>query len=60
MAEQLVTMNLQVDNPNEAVALFGTQDANLRRIEQEMNVSIVTRGETVSVSGDAEAVKVVE
>ncbi|AKO94184.1 PhoH family protein [Priestia filamentosa] len=60
MAEQLVTMNLQVDNPNEAVALFGTQDANLRRIEQEMNVSIVTRGETVSVSGDAEAVQVVE
>ncbi|RAS77915.1 PhoH family protein [Priestia endophytica] len=60
MAEQLVTMNLQVDNPNEAVALFGTQDANLRRIEQEMNVSIVTRGETVSVSSDAEAVQVVE
>ncbi|XJZ26269.1 PhoH family protein [Bacillota bacterium Lsc_1132] len=52
MTEQLKTINLQLENPNEAMSLFGTADANLKMIEQELGVSIITRGETVSLSGD--------
>lgn len=52
MTEQLKTINLQLENSNEAMSLFGTADANLKMIEQELGVSIITRGETVSLSGD--------
>ncbi|MFJ8527931.1 PhoH family protein [Bacillus sp. NPDC094106] len=60
MAEQLVEMNQQVENDNEAIALFGVNDANLKVIERELAVSIVTRGESVRVSGTDEAVALVE
>ncbi|EEK77184.1 PhoH family protein [Bacillus cereus] len=60
MAEQLVEMNQQLENPNEAIALFGVNDAHLKVIERELNVSIVTRGETVHVSGADETVTLVE
>lgn len=60
MAEELVEMNQQLENPNEAIALFGVNDTHLKVIEQELNVSIVTRGESVRVSGADEAVALVE
>ncbi|MBO1626492.1 phosphate starvation-inducible protein PhoH [Bacillus cereus] len=60
MAEQLVEMNQQVENHNEAIALFGVNDAHLKVIERELAVSIVTRGESVRVSGTDEAVVLVE
>lgn len=60
MAEQLVEMNQQLENTNEAIALFGVNDAHLKVIERELNVSIVTRGETVHVSGAVETVALVE
>ncbi|MBU7593629.1 PhoH family protein [Metabacillus halosaccharovorans] len=60
MPEELVTMNQQVENPNEAIALFGNHDIHLKRIEEELNVSIVTRGEGVYVSGNAEHVQLVD
>ncbi|MGZ0056548.1 PhoH family protein [Bacillus cereus] len=60
MAEQLVEMNQQLENANEAIALFGVNDAHLKVIERELNVSIVTRGETVHVSGSVETVALVE
>jgi phosphate starvation-inducible protein PhoH and related proteins len=60
MSEKLITINQQLENPNEAIALFGIHDVHLKRIEQELDVSIVTRGETVSVSGDIERVQLVD
>ncbi|HDR4420387.1 TPA: PhoH family protein [Bacillus cereus] len=60
MAEQLVEMNQQLENTNEAIALFGVNDAHLKVIERELNVSIVTRGETVHASGAIETVTLVE
>ncbi|EJQ28702.1 PhoH family protein [Bacillus cereus] len=60
MAEQLVEINQQLENTNEAIALFGVNDAHLKVIERELNVSIVTRGETVHVSGAVETVTLVE
>ncbi|HFJ9358357.1 TPA: PhoH family protein [Bacillus cereus] len=60
MAEQLVEMNQQLENTNEAIALLGVNDAHLKVIERELNVSIITRGETVHVSGAVETVTLVE
>ncbi|PAE23311.1 PhoH family protein [Bacillus sp. 7894-2] len=57
MTEDLKTMNLQLEDPNEAIALLGNSDANLKIIEQELNVSIVTRGESVYVSGEMDKVE---
>ena len=59
MTEELKTMNVQLNNSNEAIALIGNSDANLKVIEQELGVSIITRGETVYVSGDLEQVELV-
>ena len=60
MSEDLITINQQLENSNEAIALFGIRDVHLKRIEDELNVSIITRGETVSVSGDSDNVKLVD
>jgi phosphate starvation-inducible protein PhoH and related proteins len=60
MPEELVTMNQQLENPNEAIALVGNNDVHLKRIEEELNVSIVTRGEAVFVSGTSEHVNLVD
>lgn len=60
MPEDLSLIKQQVENPNEAIALFGNHDANLKLIEEELGVSIVTRGEAVQVSGEKEHVHFVE
>jgi phosphate starvation-inducible protein PhoH and related proteins len=56
MTENLKTINVQLENPVEALALFGTSDANLKMIESELGVSIITRGEAVCLSGEEEKV----
>ncbi|RSD22740.1 PhoH family protein [Mesobacillus subterraneus] len=56
MTEDLKTMEIQLANPTEAISLFGNADMNLKLIEQELGVSIVTRGESVGISGPEEKV----
>ena len=56
MTEKLTTINVQLENPAEAITLLGNSDQNLKTIEEELNVSIITRGESVSLSGDEEKV----
>ncbi|ASN05194.1 PhoH family protein [Virgibacillus necropolis] len=55
MSTNLNTIDLHLTNSNEALALFGTNDKNLKQIEDKLDVSIVTRGEKVSVSGSDDA-----
>jgi phosphate starvation-inducible protein PhoH and related proteins len=57
MTEKLININVQLENPAEAIALFGNADSNLKIIESELNVSIVTRGEAVSLSGNEDSVE---
>lgn len=57
MTEDLKTISVQLENPNEALAILGNSDANLKMIEDELNVSIVTRGENIQVSGTEESVE---
>lgn len=61
MPERLLhTIDLQLHNPNEAIALFGPGDTNLKVIEESLGISIVTRGEAVSVSGSEAVIQKVE
>ncbi|WP_445490346.1 PhoH family protein [Niallia sp. 03133] len=50
MTEDLKTMNVKLNGPNEAVALLGNGDSNLEILEKELDCNIVTRGETLHVS----------
>lgn len=59
MTEELKTLNVQLHSANEAISLFGNNDSNLKIIEQELHVSVVTRGETVHLFGDANKVELV-
>jgi phosphate starvation-inducible protein PhoH and related proteins len=56
MTENLKTINVQLENPTEAINLFGNSDSNLKIIEQELDVTVITRGESVSLSGEEEKV----
>lgn len=57
MTEELKTINVQLENPTEAISLLGNADSNIKIIEQELDVSIITRGESVSLSGDSNHVE---
>jgi phosphate starvation-inducible protein PhoH and related proteins len=60
MPEDLKVIDLQLENANEALQLFGTEDRNLKQLEEQLAISIVTRGEQVSVSGNDEDIKIVQ
>lgn len=60
MQENVKTINLQLQTLNEALSLFGTEDRNLKMMEEKLQLSIVTRGESVNVSGNPEALQLAE
>lgn len=60
MPEDVKRVNLQLKDTNETLALFGTEDRNLKQIEEHFRVSIVTRGEEVRVTGPEEEVRTTE
>lgn len=47
-------IQLHVEDPNETVMLLGISDQNMKLIEEQLNVSVLTRGDTISISGDEE------
>ncbi|MBU5265888.1 PhoH family protein [Virgibacillus proomii] len=60
MPENLTVIDLQLTSPNEALALFGNNDKNLHQLEQLLDISITTRGELLHVSGEEQAVTLVQ
>lgn len=60
MSDNLTEIDLQLTNSSEALALFGTNDKYLKQIEAQLNVSIITRGEQVRVSGKDEDISHVQ
>ncbi|MCL2546807.1 MAG: PhoH family protein [Oscillospiraceae bacterium] len=52
MLEQII----QVDRMEELIALFGSFDQNIRLIEKQYGVVIVSRGDEVKISGEVEVV----
>ena len=47
---------INIDRMEQAVALFGSFDENIRLIENEYAVSVVGRGSEIKVSGEPESV----
>lgn len=52
MTESLHQINLPLEDVNVTRELFGNNDIFLRRIEEQLDVSIVTRGEQIQVIGE--------
>jgi len=57
MSAELTTAKIELENQDEAFVLFGNADVNLKLLEEQFNVTIVTRGETVNLSGEASAIE---
>jgi len=53
MQEDQLT-ELHVQDPNEAILLLGISDGNMKVIEQELGVQIITRGESIRIDGEAD------
>ena len=52
----MIEQTISVERLEEAAALFGSFDENIRIIERELDVSVVNRDGSLKVSGEAEAV----
>ena len=52
----MIEQTIDVERLEEAAALFGSFDENIRIIERELEVSVVNRDGSLKVSGEAEAV----
>ena len=53
-------LQLQFDDNSLLPLLFGEHDQHLARVEQQLNVSIATRGNKIAISGDPDAVTAAE
>ncbi|WP_096188356.1 PhoH family protein [Evansella halocellulosilytica] len=60
MTEKRQTIQLGVQNANEVQALFGPNDRHLKRLEEALNTTILTRGEEVMVTGSPEDIQKIE
>ncbi|MET3699283.1 phosphate starvation-inducible protein PhoH [Bacillus oleivorans] len=56
MSEALKQISIELEGPEEARELFGIEDQHLKIFEEQLGVSIVTRGERVLVSGPEEKI----
>ena len=53
MFEQIIN----VDRMEQAVSLFGCFDENIKLIEKEFSVAVISRGSELKVTGEAENVQ---
>ncbi len=60
MPEDFIMIDLNLENVNEIAALFGSADTHLKTLEQELNVSLITRGETILATGSEEEIELVK
>lgn len=60
MTEEIMTKKIELENANEARTLFGNSDNHLKRMEEEFEVALITRGERLHINGYDEPVSQVE
>ena len=53
---KIIERIVNADRVEDMIAVFGSFDENIKRIEDSLNVTIVNRGSDLKVSGDEEAV----
>ena len=56
MTEKQIEQIVNADRVEDLIAVFGSFDENIKRIEEALGVSIINRGTDLKVSGDPEAV----
>ena len=56
MADRQIEQTVNADRVEDLIAVFGSFDENIKRIEEALNVSIINRGTDLKVTGDPEAV----
>ena len=54
MPDNVKVLKLELESTNEAYSLLGNADSNVKVLEDELHVSIITRGEAINVTGDPE------
>lgn len=52
----MIEKTIDIDRMEQAVQLFGSFDENIKELEKECGVTILSRGTDIKVSGDAEGV----
>jgi phosphate starvation-inducible PhoH-like protein len=60
MPEDFIMIDLNLENVNEIASLFGSADSHLKTLEQELNVTLITRGETILATGSEEEIEIVK
>lgn len=60
MTENLAEARVTIDNVKDMALLFGNQDSNIKCIEQQFNVRIVTRCGEIAIIGEEKDVKSVK
>lgn len=60
MTENLKEIDLQLASTTEALSLFGNNDKHLKQLEEQLNISIISRGEKILVTGPLESIRQVE
>ena len=56
MTHRIIEKTVNADRVEDLIAVFGSFDENIRRIEDALSVSIVNRGTDLKITGDEEAV----
>lgn len=56
MMQKVIEKIVNADRVEDLIAVFGSFDENIKRIEDALNVSIVNRGTDLKITGDEEAV----
>ena len=54
---KIVERTVNAERVEDLIAVFGSFDENIRRIEESLSVSIVNRGTELKVSGNEETVQ---
>ncbi|MCF0123391.1 MAG: phosphate starvation-inducible protein PhoH, partial [Ruminiclostridium sp.] len=52
----MIEQTVSIERMEEAIAIFGSFDENIRLIEKELGVHVVGRDDQLKISGEAEAV----
>lgn len=53
----LITFELELEPVENPLNLYGTSDTNLKMIEDDLEISITTRGENIKITGEEEKVQ---
>jgi len=57
MSQQMMTIDLHIEHLEDPIQLFGISDENIKMIEHELHVQMLTRGEVIRITGEEDNVQ---